>query len=347
MTLWPGAALAAALALCPAGLLAAEVSCVRPAPHALVAYVGGVDEGDLARLRQAIAECLRPASGAAAVQLVVRSPGGNMVEGIEIGEALAAMGRSRQVRVRVADYCISACTFIFLGAGWREVPPGATFEPHGFSSWSGERLALIERWSSEGPNRQRLRAAIRILGVHLEQEGRLPAGYVGILEALGSDLGQAQAAFAALPPPYRELLDRWDGMLRVWMVEVERQTALHLLLRQAGVGSADLPPDFDPARFPLSPELLDRVLDATLTARRSGRVPARSSPAAAVIQDVLEQARGRAVTGASSLWRLFEARQAEVDVRALVGYMFSTSILYTRALTREELCDSNVVNTGC
>jgi hypothetical protein len=52
-------------------------------------------------------------------------------------------------------------------------------------------------------------------------------------------------------------------------------------------------------------------------------------------------------TAAAQLWPLLQTLKNEVNVEGLTRLMFSTSILYTRPLTREELCDTNIVNVGC
>jgi hypothetical protein len=45
--------------------------------------------------------------------------------------------------------------------------------------------------------------------------------------------------------------------------------------------------------------------------------------------------------------RALEQQQYEAAVQRFLRLMFSTSILYTRPLTREEMCAFNIVNENC
>lgn len=86
--------------------------------------------GDSARLE----EILRR-RGFAEVLLV--SGGGNLDEGVKVGEVLRRYGAA--VRVPAGHRCVSACTVAFLGGVMRTVDAEATYEVH---AYSGVREAL-------------------------------------------------------------------------------------------------------------------------------------------------------------------------------------------------------------
>lgn len=93
---------------------------------------GRIDAGDADRLRARLNDA--KTARQAYFQVQFKSPGGNLVEGIEIGEALRA--HDMYVYVPKGAYCISACTVAFLGGTKRDMHPEATYEVHAYSSVS-------------------------------------------------------------------------------------------------------------------------------------------------------------------------------------------------------------------
>ena len=67
-------------------------------------------------------------------EVLLHSGGGNLAEGVAVGEALRRHGMA--VRVAPKSHCVSACTVAFLGGVIRTVDEGATYEVHAYSGWS-------------------------------------------------------------------------------------------------------------------------------------------------------------------------------------------------------------------
>lgn len=82
-------------------------------------------------------------------QVWLHSGGGNLAEGIKVGETL----RRHQQFTYVADgaMCVSACTVAFLGGVLRDVAPGGSYEVHAYSRVKDWTAAELQRYvSAEG-----------------------------------------------------------------------------------------------------------------------------------------------------------------------------------------------------
>lgn len=87
-------------------------------------YEKSFSSGDSARLERVLSQ-----RGFQEVLLV--SGGGNLDEGVKVGEVLRRHGAA--VRVPSGHACVSACTVAFLGGVIRTVDPDATYEVHAYS----------------------------------------------------------------------------------------------------------------------------------------------------------------------------------------------------------------------
>lgn len=90
-------------------------------------------EGDSGRLRAALYS--RKAAGRLPDEVWLYSGGGDLNEGILIARLLRQFQLT--VRVRAGTACISACTVAFMGGLFRFIDPGATYEVHSASRYSG------------------------------------------------------------------------------------------------------------------------------------------------------------------------------------------------------------------
>lgn len=104
---------------------------------------GGIDERDGDKVRRALRQHRFD-------EVWLKSPGGNLQEGIFIGTYLRESGAF--LRVRRGDYCISACTVAFVGGLVRTIDAGASYEVHaysgllsGFRGRQGESKQAVER----------------------------------------------------------------------------------------------------------------------------------------------------------------------------------------------------------
>lgn len=88
------------------------------------AYEKSFFAGDSARLERLLSQ-----RGYQEVLLI--SGGGNLDEGVKVGEVLRRHGAA--VRVPSGQSCVSACTVAFLGGVIRTIDPGATYEVHAYS----------------------------------------------------------------------------------------------------------------------------------------------------------------------------------------------------------------------
>lgn len=345
MTPSGGLACLFAMALISGASPAAEIACRAKT----VEFVGRVVDDDPVRLVQQIRSCFP--SGNEPITLTLNSNGGLSNVGMEIGLTLAKISQKRIVRTVVSPggYCISACTSIFLGGSFREVRAGASLEPHSFGGWNSQSPQSVKSWAGgveEGIlDPDRTIVALRILDAHLSEEGRSPPEYASMIGALSNgDWDSAQSKYRAAPEKYRMIFDETDGLLRLWLSETERRSALEDLLRRLEAPQSEMPG---------TPELrgmqahLDAVIDRQLGSNRAFRKSTQSTSGGEVLQRIIEKVASSARENASRRWPLLQARANELDVTAWVRYMYSTSIIYTRPLTREELCDSNIMNVGC
>ncbi len=346
---------AAALAWVLAGNAAgADIRCV-PASDGnprYVLYNGSVVREDPQMLRAKMGECF-PTGANFTPTLWLNSGGGLVHAGLEMAHDIIQYSSRRPVRVMVAPggRCISACTFIFISGEFREVPPVATFEPHGFSSWLGTSPAKVEKWSARDPNLRRLWTAVNHLGAHFEDEGLSTKPLEPLRDALRSEsdnaYSDAQKAFFHMPRAYRDIVVDWDSVLQVTITEIERQVALRTLLGATEDEPAQERAEEVDRRSSALANRLTTVLDRNLKKSRQGRKTAAETSAGQAIKELISSQIEQTTDAAIKLGRLMNRRKGDIDIRALTNFMFSTSILYVRPLTREELCDSNVMNVGC
>lgn len=120
-------------------------------PPVLNIYIRGeFQNGDIARLRRVLA---RHADKAVRLAFHFDSPGGALVEGIEMGKLIAALPNTTQSHVggrsAGAAICASACVYAYLGAKFRYLAPRAKIGVHKFymegkAMRGGEALALSQ-----------------------------------------------------------------------------------------------------------------------------------------------------------------------------------------------------------
>ncbi len=126
------------------------------APPLLNIYIRGeFQKGDTARLRRELARHADKAVRDMAFHF--DSPGGALVEGIEMGELIAALPNTTQSHVEArssgAAVCASACVYAYLGAKFRYLAPRAKIGVHKFymegkSMRGGEAIALSQDLSA-------------------------------------------------------------------------------------------------------------------------------------------------------------------------------------------------------
>jgi len=302
-------------------------------------------------------------------QVVLRSGGGRVDEGLAIAQFLINTGRTRgpvKVTVPRGGYCISACTFLFVSGTFREVEPGASLEPHGFSSKRGLRIdrafeqILAQQKLTGSPNVSRLWLLRGALGRTLASEPTLSwlneglAGFAAGSARADSPVERLLVAYKKYSPEQRDLLGALDSITEIVGTEVERAAALRAfrfhLDKAAGRPLGNLATSTgrdDELQRWMSAEYLTAINNYLAKARAGAPLRDLSSARegiAQVQQSIIEDAF-EAVN--NDLWPLFSQRGNDIDVEGFVKLMFSTSIVYTRPVTREELCDLNLVNSGC
>lgn len=87
-----------------------------------IAAVGAIKGGEARRLARLIDRV------GAVNEIKLASPGGVMIEGMEIGRVIRA--RKLATKVPRGWRCVSACTHAFLGGVLRKVEPGGCYEVH-------------------------------------------------------------------------------------------------------------------------------------------------------------------------------------------------------------------------
>jgi hypothetical protein len=122
---------------------------------------GAIDRDLPDRLRKALDD------NPDALEIWLRSPGGNARAGNEAGRVLRDSKRLIITRVPRGWACFSACNFVFMGGRARIVEPGGVFMVHMFTV-TGQREA-IEMTLDEGTD-----SAIELIG-DIEQESALLA----------------------------------------------------------------------------------------------------------------------------------------------------------------------------
>lgn len=349
-----------ALGMASGNALAAKVECEQDArgAHALK-FAGGIEhETEYAGFVKAFAQCF-PSSYGGQVVINLDSGGGSVDQALKIANWLIDLGRTRPVLTRVpaGAFCISACTYLFLSGRLREVMPGGSFEPHGFSSYSGGRVASLLGRDPKELNAEKVGAfvkwgrtimAINMLGLSLKSDERF-AWLLELVRSLKRANETARAKMLLeLPQQRLELVAIADGALGTVMPEVERQSALaafyDIVREREGEGTIL---ETDPKRYTawLSARFafgLSRF--AGKGTKWADMLEAGSEATTAFIAEEVADTR---TTFARQLWPYLQRRAEDIDVDGLVKLMFSTSILYMRPLTREELCDLNIVNRAC
>ncbi len=342
----------------------------------VLSFRGGVDPGEFNRFKAAWQGCF-PSGYGGNHTIELHSGGGVVDEALAIANFLVDTFRNRppllQTRIPSGARCVSACTFLYVAGQRRTVEPGGSLEPHGFSRYLGARIDRVVREIDGVATEKRL-------GICKAFEVVDEMAWIRRLEAAGKglkrvwadrrlawvgefldmpvrtcpDLERKLVTYAKLPPDRAELIWWLDSVMAITLPEVERAAALRAFRTQfaiqAGQLNADAVPQLDrPVRH------LRWALDASLEGinaylDRSGRGPRLKDIDAASedLRNVQQDAIGAATNSATGgLGTYLGRRRNDIDLPAFVKLMFSTSILYTRPLTREELCDHNLVNIGC
>lgn len=305
---------------------------------------------DLEKLKDAIAKCrARYAKDNQVVTILdIHSGGGVLDQGLKMGEYLMSHRSGIYTRVSPGNYCVSACTFVFLGGEYREVMNGASFEPHGFSSW---RPPQDSPWTLD------YNAMFWfLLDKDAFQAKRVELGLCRFLPEFGETFKATTDAcidFLRGNSPdvnlfAKRLSDKDQTMVFVItrymsaaMMELEREAALHYL--QAGNA-----PPVNSAYY--VQWLLEGMrIGARVRAGKQTAVPAveNLSPAfKKFVEQLVDRVRIGAESGAQNIKQFLDRRnagtQGGVDEKALAQLMFSTSIVYTRPLTNKEMCQSFV-----
>lgn len=148
---------------------------------------GEIKRGEAGRLAAAI----HAAPGVEEVWF--HSPGGNAVEGLEMGRVIRKAGLG--TRLRQGQACISACSMAFLGGTVRMVEPGGFYGVHMFTSSHNAELVL--KMAAEMGKLQRLRASARRSGIDPASIDAVVAETVGRYFALWEQSAARVAAARA------------------------------------------------------------------------------------------------------------------------------------------------------
>jgi len=288
-----------------------------------VVFLKDIDVGDDKIFAAAYSSCF-PRGQKRQPIVDLYSGGGVVSVALNIASFLRRASEVTPVRTRVVlgGYCVSACTYIFLSGTFREVPQGSSFEPHGFSSFLGNPISdamslggVRRAWNDETPNGDRL--------------------IVNSLRATGVPL---------------QLINDLDAALRVVMPELQREVALNVLLDRLNAERQNFR-DLEAIHRHYVGWIAARLsaaADKEWGVSRAARVDPRVGDVQTKIANIVaEVIRLSEETAAAKLWPMLQTLKNEVNVEGLTRLMFSTSILYVRPLTREELCDTNIVNVGC
>ncbi|HMR32240.1 MAG TPA: hypothetical protein PKA13_15730 [Geminicoccaceae bacterium] len=138
MRLCPAAALALAALLLAGPALAATTELADVAGSRVLLVAGGIEKGDADRVERAIREAGR------VDEVWLRSDGGNLNEGMEIGRLLRRHGLA--ARVPSEAVCASACVYVLAGAPLRAVDGDGRVGVHMFTATgNAELVAAISR----------------------------------------------------------------------------------------------------------------------------------------------------------------------------------------------------------
>lgn len=316
----------------------------------------GVVADDVKRLRTELAKCRGQSRATPIVDL--HSGGGDMRAGIDMGRDL--LSAEVHTRISPGNACVSACTFIFLGGRYREVMPGGSFQPHGFSGWKFDDDGQLFK-----PNKL---SAVLYIHPELWRDARAYTkqlcGYLpGFAEGLrpvadwclGMRFDPDTSSF--IPPGVATGKKGLDGLseadigkfvvvallarfIATPMMELERDVALRHL-RDGSVGEID-------QRHYVA-WIVDNfglVAQMYLNLTKSKEKLAKPDPQLAVaIGDLVKEVMTTATDGAQQIKGFLAERRKddEINADALTKLMFSTSIIYTRPLTSKEMCRAGVV----
>lgn len=374
-----GALLAVAAASGPAS--AAKISCAEiGGQHREVRYEGGVELGDDERFERVFVNCFGGGyRGPMGVRLV--SDGGSVDAGLGIASFLVRVSKSVgpvSIHVPRGEACISACTYIFVAGTFRTVAAGASLEPHGFSAFSGHRIDRVAAVAATKPDEKerlkilrdyakfsRLSWLSKVLQPSIVAEPRLEwlgqALHPFSAETLTlQSLRDFLSHFENLTALQRSTLGALDSVTELVVTEVERAAAMAAfkphLARLSGRPVTDIVPTVsqEAENMQIMHSAYMAVLGQFLlpsNRNTAGARPVTVKESSAVLERIKSAQSRRALDTSNTvnekLWPFLATRTDAIDVEGLVKLMFSTSILYTRPIAREELCDLNLVNRDC
>lgn len=333
----------------PALASALQFQCSVVGKQPLLQLSGAIEASDGATFKAELTQCRRRGSGTPIVEL--DSGGGSLAAGIEMGRHLFSV--AAHTRVGPGKACISACVFTFLGGRFREVMPGGSLEPHGFSIWRFDKdltrvspvttaLYLREQWFDDGC------ADCRRLCRHLSGFSRDAAEVVAYCNAFHVQNGKlalprsvtTEGEVRPHPDDRRAAAALVDAgmVLSTAMMELEREIALRHL-RDGG------PQGFDQGRYVRWVEEGFRRVAATHYGKPDGGAAAVDPAFEKDVERVVAGTTASAQRGAAEVKAFFDdlRRHDPIDALAFAKLMFSTSIIYTRPLTSKEMCRAGVV----
>lgn len=343
---------------------AGEWSCsAEGAGTRVLTFRGGIDDGENQRFESGFAGCFpRHFAGQRVIDLF--SGGGAVDEALAIARTIVRAGTERPIQTRVSQgaVCISACTYLFVAGQFRNVATGGSFEPHGFSSYMGTRIdQVLEVAAKKGgaPHEElqtgRLRTWAPWLVMLAESDARFQfaSGWLSLMfegeRLTRAGLARMLEGLNRLTPAQRTFIGQIDAIVAVAMPELERSAALYALepVFAGGAPRSDgrLPDESRYFRWIVGE--FDAAASGYLRTLKDSREPKWGDAfGAAVLTRQREEAADTMKTVAEELWPYLSTRP-DIVHQGLLRLMFSTSIIYTRPLTREELCAFNIVNENC
>jgi hypothetical protein len=143
-------AFAAALASLPAGAM--EFSLLKAADGTAVLASGEIDPGDAPRLARALKRATTDAHGTR--RLLLDSPGGSVVDALDMADLLGAIGVTTVVPARAM--CASACASVLFVAGrYRTVEKGGQLLIHScFDARNGRKVDQCDAYISARAQQQ-------------------------------------------------------------------------------------------------------------------------------------------------------------------------------------------------
>ncbi|MCE2725096.1 MAG: hypothetical protein ACK5DL_03820 [Burkholderiales bacterium] len=320
-----------------------------------VVFLKDIDVGDDKIFAAAYSSCF-PRGQKRQPIVDLYSGGGVVSVALNIASFLRRASEVTPVRTRVVlgGYCVSACTYIFLSGTFREVPQGSSFEPHGFSSFLGNPISdAMSRTGDIEIAKGRLWFVLDLINSISTVEGRPLMWLGGVRRAWNDETPNGDRlivnSLRATGVPL-QLINDLDAALRVVMPELQREVALNVLLDRLNAERQNFR-DLEAIHRHYVGWIAARLsaaADKEWGVSRAARVDPRVGDVQTKIANIVaEVIRLSEETAAAKLWPMLQTLKNEVNVEGLTRLMFSTSILYVRPLTREELCDTNIVNVGC